>query len=117
VTSRTHFTLPGLVARNLDELPHEDACDLLLKIAPRINGTAGEIARICDRLPFALRLAGGALAERTDLTPDFYLRQLTDENKRSPSPARSATGRERQGPVGTLAWLWGAKVSWVVPRS
>ena len=40
VTSRSHFTLPGLVARNLDELPHEDACALLLKIAPRIGGAA-----------------------------------------------------------------------------
>jgi hypothetical protein len=82
VTSRAHFTLPGLVARNLDELPHEDACDLLLRIAPRIGGAAGEIARLCDGLPIALRLAGGALSERPDLTPDSYLRQLTDEKKR-----------------------------------
>ncbi|HET9234887.1 MAG TPA: tetratricopeptide repeat protein, partial [Candidatus Eisenbacteria bacterium] len=82
VTSRNHFTLPGLVARNLDELPHEDACELLLKIEPRIGDAADRIARLCDRLPIALRLAAGALAERPDLTPDSYLHQLVDEKKR-----------------------------------
>src|SRR6185295_5315675 len=34
VTSRFHFTLPGLFARDLDELSAEDARILLLKIAP-----------------------------------------------------------------------------------
>ncbi|HEX5716134.1 MAG TPA: tetratricopeptide repeat protein [Thermoanaerobaculia bacterium] len=59
-----------------------DACALLLTIAPRIGGVAGEIARLCDGLPIALRLAGGALAERTDLTPDSYLRRLAGEKER-----------------------------------
>ena len=36
VTSRQHFTLPGLYARNLDALPPNDARDLLIKIAPRL---------------------------------------------------------------------------------
>jgi len=82
VTSRSRFTLPGLVARNLDELPHKDACDLLLEIEPRIGATASGIARLCDGLPFALRLAGGALAERSDLTPDSFVHRLAGEKER-----------------------------------
>jgi hypothetical protein len=36
VTSRHHFYLPGLYAKNLDTLPPDDARALLLKIAPRL---------------------------------------------------------------------------------
>jgi len=37
VTSRRHFTLPGLAAKNLDALTVADARTLLLAIAPRIG--------------------------------------------------------------------------------
>ena len=37
VTSRKHFTLPGLFEKNLDKLPPADARDLLLRIAPRLK--------------------------------------------------------------------------------
>jgi hypothetical protein len=55
VTSRQHFTVPGLAAKNLDTLSAADARDLLLTIAPRIETQADEIATLCGHLPLALR--------------------------------------------------------------
>src|SRR6185437_1189379 len=57
VTSRRHFTLPGLAAKNLDAMNVADARSLLLTIAPRIGEAADEIAKLCGYLPLALRLA------------------------------------------------------------
>jgi tetratricopeptide (TPR) repeat protein len=82
VTSRFHFTLPGLIVRDLDELPEEDARALLLRIAPRIGSSAGEIARLSGCLPLALRLAGSALAERLELSPTGYARRLKEGKER-----------------------------------
>ncbi len=82
VTSRWHFHLPGLFARNLDTLPAADARKLLLTIAPRIDGRAAEIAQLCGCLPLALTLAGRALAERESLSVDDYVRRLQDARKR-----------------------------------
>jgi tetratricopeptide (TPR) repeat protein len=82
VTSRTHFTLPGMFAKRLDALLPADARQLLLKIAPRIGERADEIAELCGHLPLALRMAAGALAERVNLTPIDYLRRLADAQKR-----------------------------------
>jgi tetratricopeptide (TPR) repeat protein len=82
VTSRQHFTLPGLHAKNLDTLPPADARDLLLRIAARIDGQADALAQVCGYLPLALRLAGGVLAERVALTPEAYLRRLEDSRQR-----------------------------------
>ncbi len=76
VTSRSHFHLPGAATRDLGELPEADARALLLGIAPTIGEDAGEIAGLCGRLPFALRLAGSALADRPDLAPADYARSL-----------------------------------------
>jgi tetratricopeptide (TPR) repeat protein len=82
VTSRQHFALPGLQAKNLETLPPLDAKDLLLRIAPRIKGEAEPIAKLCGYLPQALRLAASAIAVRVDLDPRDYAKQLTDEKKR-----------------------------------
>jgi len=82
VTSRQHFTLPGLYAKDLDALPPGDARKLLLRICERIRDQADEIARLCACLPLALRLAGSALAERPDLTPAEYVRRRSDEQER-----------------------------------
>lgn len=82
VTSRRHFTLPGMFAKNLDSLPPADARKLLLAIAPRIGDTAAEIARLCGYLPFALRLAGSAMAERPNLNPEDYARRLAGAQER-----------------------------------
>jgi tetratricopeptide (TPR) repeat protein len=82
VTSRQHFTLPGLVARNLDTLPPGDAQALLLRIADRIGECAEEMTELCGYLPLALRLAGSALAERIDLSPAEYLEKLAEAQTR-----------------------------------
>jgi tetratricopeptide (TPR) repeat protein len=82
VTSRQHFTLPGLYATDLNMLPPNEARDLLLKIAPRIDGQADALAKLCGYLPLALRLAGSALAERRTLTPEAYVKRLEDAQTR-----------------------------------
>src|SRR3954471_6283819 len=86
VTSRFWFTLPGLIDRDLDEMSEEEAGNLLLRIAPRIDNAADEIARLCGRLPLALRLAGSALGERPALSPAEY-------------PRRFREGKEKLAPV------------------
>jgi tetratricopeptide (TPR) repeat protein len=82
VTSRQHFTLPGMFYQNLDALPRADAIKLLLNIAGRIGDHADEIARLCGDLPLALRVAAGALAERPNLAPADYARRLADAKQR-----------------------------------
>jgi hypothetical protein len=82
VTSRQHFALPGLQAKNLETLPPPDAKELLLRIAPRIADEAETIAKLCGYLPQALRLVASAIAVRVNLEPQDYARQLADEKKR-----------------------------------
>jgi tetratricopeptide (TPR) repeat protein len=82
VTSRQHFTLPGLFAKTLDTLTPDESRELLFKIAPRITERADEIAKLCGHLPLALRLAASALAERDNLSPADYVRRLSDAKKR-----------------------------------
>lgn len=76
VTSRRHFTLPGLYAKDLNQLSPNEAEALLLKICSRIAAFAPELARLCGYLPLALRLAASALAERRDLSPRDYAQRL-----------------------------------------
>lgn len=83
VTSRLHFSLPGLRAKNLETLPPDKAEELLLKIAPRIGGEAPAIAKLCGYLPQALRLAATALAERVNMAPSDYRQRLADERSRT----------------------------------
>jgi len=78
VTSRQHFTLPGLFARRLDILSPNDARDLIIDIVPRIGKHASALADVCGYLPLALRVAASTLAERIDLSPEDYLRRLKD---------------------------------------
>jgi tetratricopeptide (TPR) repeat protein len=82
VTSRQHFALPGLQAKDLNTLPPPDAEALLLAVAPRIRSEAAMIAKLCGYLPLALRLAAGALVERPSLEPAEYARRLGDERQR-----------------------------------
>ncbi|HET6979280.1 MAG TPA: tetratricopeptide repeat protein [Pyrinomonadaceae bacterium] len=82
VTSRQHFTVPGLAAKNLDTLSTEDARDLLLTIAPRIETHADEIAALCGYLPLALRLAAAAIVKYRNLSPADYVRRLEDRQQR-----------------------------------
>ncbi len=82
VTSRWHFTLPGLFAKNLDTLPLADARALLLRIVPRIGEQADKIAKLCGCLPLALRATGSRLAVTPDLDVDAYTDALRDERTR-----------------------------------
>ncbi len=80
VTSRKHFTLPGLVEKNLDKLPPDDARDLLLRIAPRLKkektDQVDELARLCGYLPLALRAVASALQEKKNISPADYANRL-----------------------------------------
>ena len=50
--------------------------------ATRIGNEAGEIAELSGRLPFALRLAGSAFADRPDLSPADYAQSLARADHR-----------------------------------
>jgi tetratricopeptide (TPR) repeat protein len=82
ITSRRHFSLPGMFAKNLETMRHAEARELLLRIAPRASEEADRLAKLCGYLPLALRLAASALAERPDIKPADYLRRLTTAQKR-----------------------------------
>jgi tetratricopeptide (TPR) repeat protein len=82
VTSRQHFTVPGLAAKNLETLSATDARDLLLTIAPRIGAQAEDIATLCGHLPLALRLAAAAIVKYRNLSPSDYVRRLQDRQQR-----------------------------------
>jgi tetratricopeptide (TPR) repeat protein len=82
VTSRQHFTMPGLAAKKLDTLSAADARDLLLTIAPRIGTEVDEIATLCGHLPLALRLAATAMVKYRNLSPADYVRRLRDRQQR-----------------------------------
>jgi tetratricopeptide (TPR) repeat protein/predicted phosphodiesterase len=79
ITSRIRFALPGLAGRDLDILPKDKACELLLEIAPRIGNRAEELAKRCGYLPIALRNAASALAEKRDLSVPEYEKRLNDK--------------------------------------
>jgi len=77
VTSRAHFTLPGMSAPlRLDILPETDAVKLLTEICPRIVQHAANIAKLCGYLPLALRIAATFLTEHPDWTPAEYIERL-----------------------------------------
>jgi tetratricopeptide (TPR) repeat protein len=82
VTSRQHFTLPGLTAKNLDTLSATDARNLLLTIAPRIGTYADEIAELCGYLPLALRLAAAVMVKYRNLSPADYVLRLRERQQR-----------------------------------
>ena len=82
ITSRHRFVLPGLYQKHVRRLPVEDAEALLLKISNRIEEHVSEIAKLCEYLPIALRLAASALVERVDLSPSIYIRRLTNAQQR-----------------------------------
>jgi len=79
ITSRIKFALPGLAEKDLDILPPDKACELLLEIAPRIDSRAKGLAERCGYLPIALRNAASAIAEKRDLSVPEYERRLTDK--------------------------------------
>jgi tetratricopeptide (TPR) repeat protein len=97
VTSRRHFTLPGLLAKNLDSLTPGDARNLMIGIAPRLakeqSDYAGDLARLCGYLPLAIRSVASVLAARVDLNPADYVRRLTHARERLKLTATDASLR------------------------
>lgn len=77
VTSRQHFTLPGLYLHRLRTLSEAASVTLVRGIAARLDEpTASELAKLCGYLPLALRTAAGTLAEYMALKPALYLERL-----------------------------------------
>jgi tetratricopeptide (TPR) repeat protein len=82
VTARQPIELSGLVMRQLDMLPAQDAEALLHALVPRIGEQAERIARQCGFLPMALQLTANALAQRPELTPSNYSVKLAQVSQR-----------------------------------
>ena len=88
VTSRRHLTeLDGAAHLCLDMLPLDEAVALLARLAgsQRVAAepaAATEIARLCGRLPLALRIAGARLAARPAWSVQFLAARLRDERRR-----------------------------------
>jgi tetratricopeptide (TPR) repeat protein len=86
LTSRQHFTLPGMLSKNLEQMPPEDARKLLQKIAPRLHDAqqdeVDKLAALCGYLPLAVANVGSAILVRADLTPADFIRRLEDTRKR-----------------------------------
>ncbi|TAK92732.1 MAG: tetratricopeptide repeat protein, partial [Verrucomicrobia bacterium] len=64
VTSRAQFSLPGLAPRNIDCLLPANAQELLLKLAPRLEGHEKEAAELCGHLPLALEVFAGVVNDK-----------------------------------------------------
>jgi tetratricopeptide (TPR) repeat protein len=99
VTSRNKFTLPGLFPTDLDALRVEDTRALLLKIAPRIGALADEIARLCSRLPLALRAAASLIAETPRLEISEYVTRLGNERSQLGSLRTENPGLDVQASI------------------
>ena len=85
VISRQRFALPGLSRLDLDPMQPGDARALLQTLAPRLNNDqADTIAKLCGRLPLALRVAGNYLDLNNNYTPAHYAALLADEKQRLP---------------------------------
>ncbi len=83
ITSRKKFSLPGMPEPFfLGTLKPTDASNFLLKICPRIDNHADELAELCGHLPLALRAAASLLAVKSDLNPSSYLEELRSERTR-----------------------------------
>ena len=81
-TSRRRFLLPGQYSLDLDRLPLSASVRLLGDICDRIGEAGAALADLCGNLPFALRLAAGALAEEAFLSPDDFMAYLRSDRLR-----------------------------------
>jgi tetratricopeptide (TPR) repeat protein len=80
VTSRRRFTLPGMVALDLDALSEDEATELVLGICDRLLAAeAVRLARLCGRLPLALRVSASMLSNDATLLVAHYLARLERE--------------------------------------
>ena len=84
ITSRNHFSMPGIYTHNLSALDDKNSEKLLLSLSPRIDNSAPDLALKCGYLPYALCLAGKTLAEYPNIEVPFYLEKLKQESARLP---------------------------------
>ena len=102
VTSRNRFTLPGLLAKDVDPLSAEDAAELALRVVPKLDGRAADMAALCGCLPGALRRAADLLGEYRDLTVENCMLRLSQSHEKralvdgSVSPGYRALSPELQ---------------------
>ncbi len=79
VTSRNHFTLPGLATRDIGCLPPGDSQKLLLTLAPRIKGHEKDAAELCGHLPLALEIFAGVVATNKIISVPDLLERLRQQ--------------------------------------
>ena len=82
LTSRVRLALPGLFGCDVDLMTPGDAREMVLKIAPRLEQRADELARLCGYLPQALRKSASLLLEYRDLTVDDCLNRIAQPHER-----------------------------------
>jgi tetratricopeptide (TPR) repeat protein/transcriptional regulator with XRE-family HTH domain len=83
VTSRQRFSLPGMMAVDLDPLCAEEAVTLLRGLCEGLDeADARMLARVCGYLPLALRISGSVLHNNPALYAASYLARLADERQR-----------------------------------
>jgi tetratricopeptide (TPR) repeat protein len=82
ITSRNRFPLPGMFEKDLETLPPQDARELAMRIAPRLEGRVDEMVQLCGYLPLAVRGAANMLAEHRDLSVDNCMRRLSQIHER-----------------------------------
>ena len=85
VTSRSTIVLPGARQLNVDALSEEESRDLLKVIIGETQASEAEldeIARLCGRLPLALRVAGTFMAGHPNFLARDYINKLADEKRR-----------------------------------
>lgn len=83
VTSRMRFTLPGMIAIDLEQLGADEAGAVLLRICPRLSAVEAQtLAHTCGYLPLALRVSGNILHNDPALPVVDYLAHLADERHR-----------------------------------
>lgn len=88
VTSRVPLTgLEGARLVNLDVFEHEQAIELLGRIAGRDRvaaepGAAAEVVRLCAHMPLAVRIAGARLSGRRHWSLSHLAATLADERRR-----------------------------------
>jgi tetratricopeptide (TPR) repeat protein len=82
VTSRQRFALRGIERQDLAKFPREDACQLLLAIAPSIGSQAGDLASLCDYLPEALCCAASTVDDELPNSLRNLLHEMNDARER-----------------------------------
>lgn len=94
VTSRKHFTMPGMESVDLGRMEPGEARAMATKICPRLSDAEADVlAKLCDCLPLALRLAASYLKVRDDKKTSDYLREL--DAARQPAQPRVLTKLDR----------------------